>query len=232
MQRPRGRSARGRIGSGVGWFALTAVLVYAVGAVFAPATNLGTGGKRMIGNPALGTRPGNVGHGTPLAASGGNQLAVFAQGCFWGVEERFRRVPGVVATAVGYTGGKTRSPTYEAVCTDRTGHAEAVLVEFDPGRVAYDELLRFFWETHDPTSGNAQGPDRGSQYRSAIFAFGPEQLAAALASRDQTQERLRDAITTEIAAAGPFWIAEDYHQQWDEKHGSLSCPTPHRPRLK
>lgn len=189
-------------------------------------------GGAPVGNPSCGTRPGHVGRGTPLAPSGGNQLAVFAQGCFWGVEERFRRVPGVVATAVGYTGGHTRDPTYEDVCSDATGHAEAVLVEFDPARVSYAELLRFFWETHDPTSGNRQGPDRGTQYRSAIFTFGPEQLAAARASRDAAQARLADRITTEIAPAGPFWLAEDYHQQYDEKHGTRTCPVPHRARAQ
>ncbi|MFL5299319.1 MAG: peptide-methionine (S)-S-oxide reductase, partial [Anaeromyxobacteraceae bacterium] len=104
------------------------------------------------------------------------------------------------------------------------------LVEFDPEKVSYAALLRFFWDTHDPTSGDRQGPDRGDQYRSAIYTFGPEQLAAAQASRDEEQKRLADRITTEIAPAGPFWIAEDYHQQWDEKHGALSCPAPHRPR--
>ncbi|GEJ56154.1 peptide-methionine (S)-S-oxide reductase MsrA [Anaeromyxobacter diazotrophicus] len=185
-----------------------------------------------IGNPACGTHPGHAGHGTALTPSGQDQLAIFAQGCFWGVEERFRRVPGVVATAVGYTGGHARDPSYEDVCTDRTGHAEAVLVEFDPARVSYAELLRFFWQTHDPTSGDAQGPDHGTQYRSALFTFGPEQLAAARASRDEEQRRLTDRITTEIAPAGPFWVAEDYHQQWDEKHGARSCPSPHRPRAK
>jgi peptide-methionine (S)-S-oxide reductase len=171
-----------------------------------------------------------VGHGTPLVPWGENQLAIFAQGCFWGVEERFRRLPGVVATAVGYTGGRTQNPTYEDVCGHGTGHAEAVLVEFDPSRLSYADLLRFFWQTHDPTSGDAQGPDVGDQYRSAIFTFGPVQQATALASRAEEQRRLADRITTEIAPARPFWIAEDYHQQWDEKHGALSCPTPHRPR--
>jgi peptide-methionine (S)-S-oxide reductase len=187
-------------------------------------------GDDVIGNPSIGTKPGNVGHGTPLVPSAGDQLAIFAQGCFWGVEERFRRVPGVVATAVGYTGGSETNPTYETVSSHRTGHAESVLVEFDPTRVSYAELLRVFWQTHDPTSGDRQGPDRGHQYRSAIFTFGPEQQAAALASRDAEQARLADRITTEIAPAGPFWIAEPYHQQWDEKHGSRSCPVPHRAR--
>jgi peptide-methionine (S)-S-oxide reductase len=208
--------------------ALAALLAW--GAFVAARGQTRNGEKVMIGNPACGTRPGNVGRGTPLVPSGRNQLAIFAQGCFWGVEERFRKVPGVVATAVGYTGGHTADPSYEDVCSHTTGHAEAVLVEFDPDRVAYADLLRFFWRTHDPTSGDRQGPDRGSQYRSAIFTFGPEQTKAALASRDEEQARLADRITTEIAPAGPFWIAEAYHQQWDEKHGALSCPAPHRPR--
>ncbi len=190
----------------------------------------GRSGGAPIGNPSLGKRPGNVGHGTPLVPAAGHQLASFAQGCFWGVEERFRRVPGVVATAVGYTGGTERDPTYELVSDHRTGHAETVLVEFDPAKVSYAELLKVFWETHDPTSGDRQGPDSGHQYRSAIFTFGPDQQAAAVASRDAEQAKLRDRITTEIAPIGPFWIAEDYHQQWDEKHGYRSCPAPHRPR--
>ncbi len=194
------------------------------------ATAAGGGRGEPIGNPSLGKRPGNVGHGTPLAAAPGHRLAAFAQGCFWGVEERFRRVPGVVATAVGYTGGSEPDPTYEAVSAHLTGHAESVLVEFDPAKVSYADLLDVFWETHDPTSGDRQGPDVGPQYRSAIFTFGPEQQAAALASRDREQATLRDRITTEIAPIGRFWIAEDYHQQWDEKHGYRSCPAPHRPR--
>jgi peptide-methionine (S)-S-oxide reductase len=185
-----------------------------------------------IGNPSLGKRPGAVGRGTPLVAAAGHQLASFAQGCFWGVEERFRRVPGVVATAVGYTGGSEPEPTYELVSAHRTGHAEAVLIEFDPAKVSYSDLLKVFWETHDPTSGDRQGPDAGHQYRSAIFTLGPEQQAMALASRDAEQARLRDRITTDIAPLGRFWIAEDYHQQWDEKHGYRSCPAPHRPHGK
>jgi len=190
------------------------------------------GANMQIGNPACGTQPGHVGHGTPLTPTGNHQLAVFAQGCFWGVEERFRKVPGVVATAVGYTGGTKENPTYEDVCTHSTGHAEAVLVEFDPTQVTYRQLLDFFWKTHDPTSGNRQGPDVGSNYRSAIFTFGPEQLKEALASREEYQQKLADPITTEIAPAGKFWVAEGYHQQWDEKHGYLSCPVPHQPHMK
>lgn len=212
--------------------ALIAAAAAVIVAAAALSTRAGSGGKVMVGNPSCGTRPGNVGHGTPLVPSGKDQLAVFAQGCFWGVEERFRKVPGVVATAVGYTGGHTERPSYEDVCGHGTGHAEAVLVEFDPARVSYQALLRFFWETHDPTSGDRQGPDVGDQYRSAIFTFGPEQLAEAQASRAEEQTRLKDPITTQIAPAGPFWLAEAYHQQWDEKHGALSCPSPHVPRRK
>lgn len=203
----------------------------AAGALAAGAAN-GKGGKMQIGNPSIGTRPGHVGHGTPLHADPGHALAVFAQGCFWGVEERFRKVPGVLATAVGYTGGHMDDPTYEDVCEHTTGHTEAVLVEFDPKQVSYPQLLEFFWRTHDPTSGDRQGPDVGSNYRSAIYTFGPEQQAQALASRHAYQQRLADPITTEIAAAGKFWIAEDHHQQWDEKHGYLSCPLPHAPRAR
>jgi peptide-methionine (S)-S-oxide reductase len=217
---------------------LGALAALVVGAKVIGTPTIGTptgatrGGDGMIGNPSCGTKPGNVGHGTALVPSGQDQLAVFAQGCFWGVEERFRKVPGVVATAVGYTGGHTKNPSYEDVCGHGTGHAEAVLVEFDPAKVSYQQLLELFWQTHDPTSGDRQGPDRGSQYRSAIFTFGPEQQAAAAASRAEAQKQLADPITTEIAPAGPFWVAEDYHQQWDEKHGRLSCPVPHRPRSK
>jgi peptide-methionine (S)-S-oxide reductase len=209
--------------------ALAGVALAIAAASVAPARR-GNGENLMIGNPACGKNPGNAGHGTPLVATGKNQLAIFAQGCFWGVEERLRKVPGVIATAVGYAGGQTANPSYEEVCRGSTGHAEAVLVEFDPAKVSYAQLLHFFWETHDPTSGNAQGPDRGTQYRSAIFTFGAEQQKEAAASREEAQKGLGDPITTEIAPAGPFWIAEAYHQQWDERHGSLSCPLPHRAR--
>jgi len=216
------------------WIALTAVAAAVVlGAVALTVPGrVGGAESATVGNPACGTDPGHAGHGTPLAATGKDELAIFAQGCFWGVEERLRKLPGVVATAVGYSGGHTANPSYEDVCGGSTGHAEVVLVEYDPIRVAYAQLLRFFWETHDPTSGDAQGPDRGAQYRSAIFTFGPEQLKAALSSREEAQKGLRDPITTEIAPAGAFWIAERYHQQWDERHGSLSCPLPHRARHK
>ncbi len=213
------------------WFSLLAVAGVAVAILALAARGAPARGKNMsVGNPACGTDPGHVGQGTTLVARGKNQLAIFAQGCFWGVEERLRKVPGVVATAVGYTGGHAANPSYEDVCSGSTGHAEAVLVEFDPAQVTYAKLLAFSWESHDPTSGNAQGPDHGTQYRSGIFTFGPEQQREALASRDEVQKRLRDPITTEIAPAARFWIAESYHQQWDERHGALSCPLPHRAR--
>ena len=212
------------------WVAALGGVVLAIAAASIAPARRGNGENLMIGNPACGKNPGHAGHGTPLVATGKNQLAIFAQGCFWGVEERLRKVPGVIATAVGYAGGQAANPSYEEVCRGSTGHAEAVLVEFDPEKVSYAHLLHFFWETHDPTSGNAQGPDRGTQYRSAIFTFGAEQQKEAAASREEAQKGLRDPITTEIAPAGPFWIAETYHQQWDERHGSLSCPLPHRAR--
>jgi peptide-methionine (S)-S-oxide reductase len=212
---------------GVLWVGAISLAVIAAGATLAllPTRDAG-GGPPSVGNPAVGTRPGGVGRGTPLVAARGNELAVFAQGCFWDVEERFRRVPGVVATAVGYTGGNVSNPYHARVSTGETGHAEAVLVEFDPGRVTYPELLALFWRTHDPTSGDRQGPDRGSQHRSAIFTFGHAQHEAALASRAEEQRALTDPITTEIAPAGPFWLAEAPHQQWDERRGALSCPVP------
>lgn len=180
----------------------------------------------------VGTNPGGVGHGTALHPAAGHQLAAFAQGCFWGVEYRFRQLPGVVATAVGYTGGHTPNPTYDLVSSHRTGHAESVLVEFDPKVVSYQKLLDAFWASHDPTTQDRQGPDYGSQYRSAIFTFGLEQQALALASRDAQQQHLKAAITTEVAPAGPFWVAEAEHQQWDERHGYESCPLPRHAERK
>jgi peptide-methionine (S)-S-oxide reductase len=151
--------------------------------------------------------------------------ATFAAGCFWGVEEAFRRVPGVVATTVGYTGGTFENPTYEDVCSDRTGHAEAVEVEFDPARVSYETLLDVFWRSHDPTTLNRQGPDVGSQYRSGVFYHTPEQKAAAEASKAalEASDRLRRPIVTQIVPAGTFYRAEEYHQQYLAKHGRSSC---------
>jgi peptide-methionine (S)-S-oxide reductase len=153
------------------------------------------------------------------------EKALFAAGCFWGVEEAFRQVPGVKATAVGYAGGTRDNPTYQDVCTGRTGHAETVEVEFDPAEVGYDRLLDVFWDNHDPTSLNRQGPDVGSQYRSAIFYLSPAQQGAAQASkeRQETSGRFRRPIVTEITHAGPFHRAEEYHQQYLSKRGQSHC---------
>lgn len=153
------------------------------------------------------------------------EKATFGAGCFWGVEAEFRQVPGVIDAAVGYIGGTTQNPTYRDVCTDRTGHAEAVQVVFDPSKVSYEQLLNVFWQIHDPTTPNRQGPDVGTQYRSAIFFHTPEQEAAARASKEEQQAsgRFRRPIVTEIAPASTFYRAEEYHQQYLEKRGVPSC---------
>ncbi|MEQ8966965.1 MAG: peptide-methionine (S)-S-oxide reductase MsrA [Azospirillaceae bacterium] len=151
--------------------------------------------------------------------------AIFAAGCFWGVEATFRQVPGVTGTAVGYTGGHVADPHYKLVCSGSTGHAEAVRVEYDPARVSYDDLLAVFWGVHDPTQKNRQGPDVGTQYRSAIFTLDADQAAAAEASAKATEARIGRPIATEIVEAGDFWMAEDYHQQYFEKRGiAAHCP--------
>jgi peptide-methionine (S)-S-oxide reductase len=152
-------------------------------------------------------------------------IATFGAGCFWGVEAEFRRVKGVKATAVGYEGGTLKNPSYQDVCTDKTGHAEVVQVEYDPEVVSYDELLNVFWENHDPTTLNRQGPDVGTQYRSVIFFHTPEQEAAARASRERLEKsgRFRRPIVTQIEPASEFWRAEEYHQQYLEKRGLASC---------
>jgi peptide-methionine (S)-S-oxide reductase len=151
--------------------------------------------------------------------------AIFGAGCFWGVEAAFRSTPGVTATAVGYAGGDMNEPTYHDVCSDTTGHAEVVEVEYDPAKVTYDQLLDVFWQAHDPTQVNRQGPDVGTQYRSVIFHHTPEQAAAATASRDRLAQsgRHRRPIATEILPAPTFWRAEEYHQQYLEKRGMASC---------
>jgi peptide-methionine (S)-S-oxide reductase len=172
----------------------------------------------------VGTDPGHAGKGTPLVPTGHNRLAAFAAGCFWGVEDAFRHVPGIVATAVGYAGGHTTDPTYESVCTHSTGHAETVLVEFDPTRLPYEQLLRVFWKIHDPTQTNGQGPDIGSNYRSIIFTFDAEEAAAAGASLQAEQREQSRPIVTEIRSAGPFYKAEGYHQQYAERTGHHGCP--------
>jgi peptide-methionine (S)-S-oxide reductase len=153
------------------------------------------------------------------------EKATFAAGCFWGVEATFRAMPGVSNTRVGYTGGKSENPTYKEVCTDRTGHAEAVEVDYDPAKVSYDDLLKVFWENHDPTQLNRQGPDWGSQYRSAIFYHSPEQKTAAEKSKEKLEKarRFSKPIVTQIVPAVEFFPAEDYHQQYLEKRGMASC---------
>jgi peptide-methionine (S)-S-oxide reductase len=158
----------------------------------------------------------------------GSAVAMFGAGCFWGVEKTFWQVPGVITTAVGYAGGFTPNPTYEEVCSGRTGHAEVVRVVFDPALISYDELLKHFWEEHDPTQGMRQGNDHGTQYRSAIYAYSPDQKAAAEASREAYQAALSaagyGAITTEIVDAPEFYFAEDYHQQYLAKNPAGYCP--------
>ncbi|ADB72914.1 peptide-methionine (S)-S-oxide reductase MsrA [Geodermatophilus obscurus] len=158
----------------------------------------------------------------------GMQTAVFGAGCFWGVEKVFWEQPGVYSTAAGYAGGYTPNPTYEEVCSAQTGHTEVVLVVFDPAVTSYEQLLKVFWEDHDPTQGMRQGNDVGTQYRSAIYVQGPEQEAAARASREAFQQRLTAAgygeITTEIAPLGDFYYAEDYHQQYLYKVPNGYCP--------
>jgi peptide-methionine (S)-S-oxide reductase len=167
--------------------------------------------------------------GTPLRPPfpAGIETAVFGLGCFWGAERIFWQLPGVYTTAVGYAGGFTPNPSYEEVCSARTGHTEAVLVAYDPTKISYEELLRHFWEGHDPTQGMRQGNDVGTQYRSAIYWTDEAQRKAAEASRDAYAEKLKaegyGEITTEIAKAGPFYYAEDYHQQYLQKNPNGYC---------
>ena len=151
------------------------------------------------------------------------EMATFGAGCFWGVEVAFRNVPGVTDTAVGYMGGTVTNPTYEQVCTDRTGHAEVVQVKYDPEEVSYEQLLDTFWEEHDPTQMNRQGPDVGSQYRSVVFFHTPEQQEQAVASKARVQAQSDDPVVTEIVPASDFWRAEEYHQQYLVKRGVATC---------
>ncbi len=154
-----------------------------------------------------------------------SEIATFGAGCFWGVEAKFRRVPGVIDVLSGYSGGHTQHPSYREVCTDATGHAEVVQVTFDPAKVSYEQLLDVFWSIHDPTQVNRQGPDFGKQYRTAIFFHSPEQEAAAKKSKQalDASGKFRHPIATEITAAGPFWPAEEYHQRYLEKRGANDC---------
>ena len=179
-------------------------------------------------------------NGAPLEPPfpAGTELAMFGLGCFWGAERKFWELPGVISTSVGYAAGSTPNPTYEEVCSGLTGHGEVVRVVFDPKQISYGELLRVFWESHDPTQGMRQGNDVGTQYRSGIYTYGPEQHAAALASRDAYQAELKRAgygsITTEILEAPEYYYAEDYHQQYLAKNPwgycgiggtGVACPT-------
>lgn len=154
-----------------------------------------------------------------------SEKATFAAGCFWGIEAAFRQIPGVLDAVSGYTGGITERPTYEQVCGKRTGHAEAVEVTFDPNKVSYDQLLDGFWAMHDPTQVNRQGPDVGTQYRSAIFVHSPDQRTAAEASRIRAQQGREARIATEIVQAPTFYPAEAYHQRYAERHG-IACHVP------
>lgn len=154
-----------------------------------------------------------------------NELATFGAGCFWGVETAFRELPGVVEAAVGYMGGTVRNPSYQQVCTDRTGHAEVCQVTFDPAQVSYEKLVEYFYRLHDPTTVNRQGPDVGSQYRSVIFCHTADQerIARAVTERLEKSGAFRRPIVTAITAAGEFWRAEEYHQRYFEKHGLPRC---------
>jgi len=163
-----------------------------------------------------------------IGGVGNYQKATFAAGCFWGVEAAFRKVPGVVSTVVGYTGGHKEKPTYRQVCSGRTGHAEAVQVRYDPTKVSYEQLLEVFWGIHDPTTLNRQGPDVGSQYRSAIFYHNEKQRAAAEALKKRLEKsgKFNKPIVTEIVPAAKFYRAEEYHQRYFEKHGGVACHLP------
>jgi len=171
---------------------------------------------------ACGSAQDPVSKGTDMTKS---DTATFAAGCFWGVQAAFDEVKGVVRTTVGYTGGHTEKPTYQDVCSDQTGHAEAVEVVFDPAAVNYEELLSKFWAVHDPTARNRQGPDVGSQYRSAIFYHSPEQKAAAVAAKERLEKAraFPRRIVTQIVPAATFWPAEEYHQKYFKKHGGGTC---------
>jgi peptide-methionine (S)-S-oxide reductase len=151
------------------------------------------------------------------------EKATFAAGCFWGVERAFRQIDGITDASCGYTGGHYENPSYQDVCSGQTGHAEAVELTFDADRISYKELLEAFWQMHDATTPDRQGPDVGSQYRSAIYYHSPEQQATALESRDEAQEQLLDSIVTEIEPAEKVWRAEDHHQQYFEKRGIAVC---------
>jgi peptide-methionine (S)-S-oxide reductase len=200
------------------------IALFAAGALLSGAMWQNAAHKVSRPPSGVGTKPGGVGKGTMLKAGDGHELAVFGGGCFWGLEDRFRRVPGVTATAVGYTGGTTDDPTYSEVCNHTTGHAEAVLVEFDPKKVSYDKLVTAFWTFHNPTTLNRQGPDVGDNYRSVIWYFNEQQRKTAVANMQAAQKNFKSKIVTSIEPAERFWIAEDYHQQYHQKTGTAACP--------
>jgi peptide-methionine (S)-S-oxide reductase len=189
-----------------------------------PSAKLSPASSAVPAVDHVGTNPGRAGNGTPLVPTGHDALAAFAAGCFWGIEDAYRHVPGVVATAVGYAGGHTSDPDYEKVCTHSTGHAETVLVEYDPTRIPYEQLLRVFWKIHDPTQVGGQGPDLGDNYRSIVFTFDAAQAAAARASMQAEQKLNDNPIVTEIRPMGTFYKAEAYHQQYAERTGHHGCP--------
>jgi peptide-methionine (S)-S-oxide reductase len=200
-------------------------------AIFSPhKTTLPTAEEALKGREAaMPVADRHAVNGTPLVGPfpPGLEQAVFGLGCFWGAERKFWQAPGVYTTAVGYAGGHTKNPTYEEVCSGRTGHTEVVLVVFDPARTSYEQMLKVFWETHDPTQGMRQGNDVGTQYRSAIYVFSPTQREAAERSRARYEADLRThgfrPITTEIRDAPPFYYAEDYHQQYLAKNPGGYC---------
>ena len=194
------------------------------------SSELPTPEQALKGRPdAIPTAATHFVNGRPLKGDypKGLELAQFGMGCFWGVERIFWKLPGVWVTAVGYAGGVTPNPTYEEACSGRTGHTEAVLVVFDPKVIGYEDLLKTFWEGHDPTQGMRQGNDAGTQYRSAIYTYGESQAAAAQASKAAYETALKargyGAVTTEIKPAGPFYFAEDYHQQYLAKNPGGYC---------
>jgi peptide-methionine (S)-S-oxide reductase len=211
--------------------------VFAAIAVLAGCRSVGTGSEAKPDKAGttstatatrrpVGTDPGKVGAGTPLEARPGNELAAFAGGCFWGVEDNFRQVPGVVATAVGYTGGHTQNPIYEQVSSHSTGHAEAVLVEYDPTKITYEQLVVVFFKNHDPTTMNRQGPDVGSNYRSAVFTFNDKHAEIVTKVMAAEEKERKEKVVTIVSPIAQFWKAEEYHQQYDEKTGTHSCPLP------
>jgi peptide-methionine (S)-S-oxide reductase len=199
--------------------------------MFFKMVRMPTKGEALVGRPErpFAVVPTHFVNGGPTEPPfpPGTELAMFGMGCFWGAEKRFWSIPGVVSTMVGYAGGFTENPTYAEVCTGKTGHNEVVRVVFDPKRVSFAELLRAFWESHDPTQGMRQGGDVGTQYRSGIYPFSDEQREASEASKRAYGELLREAgmgdITTEIVLAGPFYYAEDYHQQYLAKNPDGYC---------